>query len=80
MGCTTILNHDPDPPTKVFPMTDLMNRVVEFLQEEDGPTAAEYAVMLVLIIVVCLLGVSFFGQVTNKTFSNVGSAIKAAES
>ena len=31
-----------------------MQRVVEFLKAEDGPTAVEYAVMLALIIVVCL--------------------------
>ncbi len=61
-------------------MTSLMKRVVEFLREEDGPTAAEYAVMTILIIVVCLTAISYFGQVTNKTFSNVGSAIKSTES
>jgi pilus assembly protein Flp/PilA len=33
----------------------LLNIVKEFLQEEDGPTAVEYAVMLALIIVVCIV-------------------------
>ena len=32
--------------------------VLDFLKEEDGPTAVEYAVMLALIVVVCLAAVS----------------------
>jgi pilus assembly protein Flp/PilA len=51
-----------------------------FLKEEDGPTAVEYAVMLALIIVICLTAISFLGQVTNKTFSNVASAIHSTSS
>ncbi len=31
---------------------------VDFLKEEDGPSAIEYVVMLVLIIVVCMAAVS----------------------
>jgi pilus assembly protein Flp/PilA len=53
---------------------------VSFLKEEEGPTAVEYAVMLALIIVICLTAISFLGQVTNKTFSNVASAIHSTSS
>jgi pilus assembly protein Flp/PilA len=46
--------------------------VLEFLKEEDGPTAVEYAVMLALIIVVCLAAVGTLGTNANATFEQVG--------
>ncbi len=42
--------------------------VVDFLKTEDGPTAVEYAVMLALIIVVCLVAITALGTSANKTF------------
>jgi pilus assembly protein Flp/PilA len=39
--------------------------IVNFLNREDGPTAVEYAVMLALIIVVCLVAITALG--TNST-------------
>ena len=36
-------------------MRQLRQAVVNFIRKEDGPTAVEYAVMLSLIIVVCLV-------------------------
>jgi pilus assembly protein Flp/PilA len=49
--------------------------VVDFLKREDGPTAVEYAVMLALIIVVCLVAITALGTNANKTFSTVASSI-----
>ena len=49
--------------------------VVRFLKREDGPTAVEYAVMLSLIIVVCLLAVSALGTGACATFSTVGGSV-----
>jgi pilus assembly protein Flp/PilA len=49
--------------------------VVDFLKDEDGPTAVEYAVMLALIIVVCLVAITALGTNTNATFSKVSNAI-----
>lgn len=46
--------------------------IVRFVEREDGPTAAEYAVMLALIIVVCLAAITTLGQNANGTFTNVG--------
>ena len=37
-------------------------RVVNFLKQEDGPTAVEYAVMLALIVVVIAAAVSNIGS------------------
>ena len=33
-------------------MSQFATKVLDFLKEEDGPTAVEYAVMLALIVVV----------------------------
>jgi pilus assembly protein Flp/PilA len=61
-------------------MNRLIQKVVSFLKKEDGPTAVEYAVMLALIIVVCLVAITTLGQQVNNTFSNVGNKLQAASS
>jgi pilus assembly protein Flp/PilA len=38
-----------------------MNRLLRFLQSDDGTTAVEYAVMLALIIGSCVGAIGFFG-------------------
>ena len=58
----------------------MAHHFVEFLKAEEGPTAVEYAVMLALIIVVCLVAITALGTSANGTFGNVGSAIGAAGS
>lgn len=60
-------------------MKTLTRRIVQLLKREDGPTAVEYAVMLMLIIVVCIASISTLGSNTNAAFSYVGSAIQAAQ-
>jgi pilus assembly protein Flp/PilA len=52
-------------------MHQLTRSVANFLQREDGPTAVEYAVMLALIIVVCVVAITTLGSNANKVFSNV---------
>jgi pilus assembly protein Flp/PilA len=54
--------------------------VVNFLKNEDGPTAVEYAVMLALIIVVCITAITTLGTNSNNTFSYVGAKIGGASS
>ena len=46
-----------------------------FLENEDGPTAVEYAVMLALIIVVCLTAITSVGTKANSQFNNVATAL-----
>ena len=55
-------------------------RAKQFLAEEDGPTAVEYAVMLALIIVVCITAITTLGSNANGTFSNVALNTAAAGS
>ena len=59
-------------------MRQLANKVINFLKAEDGPTAVEYAVMLALIVVVCLVAITALGTAANKTFDTVGKAISSA--
>jgi pilus assembly protein Flp/PilA len=56
-------------------MRQLGQFAVNFLKNEDGPTAVEYAVMLALIIVVCIAAITALGSNANATFTKVGSAI-----
>jgi pilus assembly protein Flp/PilA len=53
---------------------------LDFLKNEDGPTAVEYAVMLALIIVVCIAAISALGSNTEGTFNMVGSTVNTAGS
>ena len=50
----------------------LKQYVRDFLCNEDGPTAVEYAVMLALIIVVCIGALTMLGTNANKTFTTAG--------
>ena len=61
-------------------MRNLIERVKNFLQREDGPTAVEYAVMLALIIVVCITAITALGTNANKTFTTVGNAVGGTSS
>ena len=56
-------------------MLKLTRFAVNFLRNEDGPTAVEYAVMLALIVVVCIGAIATLGSNANLTFSTVGSAV-----
>jgi pilus assembly protein Flp/PilA len=56
-------------------MRQFAQSLVNFLKNEDGPTAVEYAVMLALIIVVCITAITTLGSNANNTFSYVGSKI-----
>jgi len=54
-------------------MVTVLSKCVRFLKQEDGPTAVEYAVMLALIIVVCIVAITALGKNANNTFSNVAA-------
>jgi pilus assembly protein Flp/PilA len=57
-------------------MTKCLNAVKNFLKNEDGPTAVEYAVMLALIIVLCIVVIRQVGTSASKTFSVADSALQ----
>lgn len=53
-------------------------RCCEFIREEDGPTAVEYAVMLALIVAVCLGTVGALATATGDNFDRSAEAILSA--
>jgi pilus assembly protein Flp/PilA len=53
----------------------MLEQVLRFLKDEDGPTAVEYAVMLALIIVVCIAAISTLGSNANGTFNLVATKV-----
>ena len=56
---------------------NLMNKVARFLKSEDGPTAVEYAVMLALIVIVCLVSIQAIGTNANATFDSIADQLGA---
>ena len=63
-------------------LAPITRRIVEFIKQEDGATAVEYAVMLALIIVVCFIAITAIGQNTASNFNSqiIGSALKTSSS
>ena len=61
-------------------MSQFTHALVNFLQNEDGPTAVEYAVMLALIIVVCVAAIQALGSNANVTFTSVANTIGSTSS
>ena len=61
-------------------MSKLGQFALNFLKNEDGPTAVEYAVMLALIIVVCITAISALGSNASNTFTYVGTKVATTSS
>lgn len=43
----------------------------DLIQNEEGATATEYAVMLALIIIVCIVAISIMGNKVNNSFQEM---------
>ena len=56
-------------------MSRFAGSLVAFLKAEEGPTAVEYAVMLALIIVVCILSITLLGTNSRTTYQKVATSI-----
>ncbi|MBN1910860.1 MAG: Flp family type IVb pilin [Pirellulales bacterium] len=50
--------------------SNLTQKLVRFLRNEDGPTAVEYAFLLALILLVAVTSITLFGEATNTCFEN----------
>jgi len=46
-----------------------------FAREERGASLVEYALLVALIAVVCIVAISFVGTSASSTFNSVGSSI-----
>ena len=56
-------------------MDALLNKTRRFLAEEDGPTAAEYAVMLALIIIIAMGTITALGTKVSSIYSNLETTL-----
>ena len=46
----------------------MLSRIQQFLREEDGPTAVEYAVMLAMILMTAIVAIQSMGSAVNSSF------------
>lgn len=46
-----------------------------FLNSEDGPTAVEYAIMLALIVLVCILAIQAVGSNASTKFQAAANGL-----
>jgi pilus assembly protein Flp/PilA len=68
-----------DPPVEPSVMNqNLVNAIEQFLKDESGTTAVEYAVMLALIIVVCIGAISSLTSAVDASFSTSATTIANA--
>lgn len=56
-------------------MKHLVNCVKSFAVSEEGPTATEYAVMLALIVMVCIVSISSIGTNVAGLFTTLDSGL-----
>ncbi len=54
-------------------MNYVKSLIVNFVKQEDGPTAVEYAIMLALIVLVCIGSVIAIGESARETFDFVAN-------
>lgn len=54
---------------------NLRMRAMEFLRDESGPTAAEYAIMLAVLLVIVIGAVTAMGEAHRQVWTDVGTAL-----
>jgi pilus assembly protein Flp/PilA len=59
-------------------MTKLQTIARNFVRDEEGATAVEYALMVALIAAVIIVGTRFLGQTTSNTLGGVGNTVAAS--
>jgi pilus assembly protein Flp/PilA len=58
-------------------LINLGRAVRKFFVAEDGPTAVEYAVMLAMIVMVCIVAIQSIGTNAKATFQKVGTQLSS---
>ena len=66
-----------NPEKKRFSMSGIITSCVEFLRDESGPTAVEYAVMCALILFASITIVTSFGASVSSTFNKVNTTLSS---
>jgi len=52
--------------------TDFVRKLI---RSQEGPTAVEYSVMLMLIIMICLAAIALIGTETNTTYETMSRSL-----
>ena len=52
-----------------------MDKLMNFLKDEEGATAVEYGLLVALIAVIIIVAVAVLGRVLNTTFTEVHEKI-----
>ncbi len=55
----------------------MIKHIKQFLKNEDGPTAVEYAVMVALIVAACLTSIGLLSQETANSYDNSAAQLNA---
>lgn len=55
-----------------------MNSILRFLENDDGPVAVEYSVMLALIIITALTAITGLGGSSNVFWNNIDEKAREA--
>ena len=56
----------------------MVKYLVRLWSTDEGQGLAEYALILALIAVLCIVGTAFFGEQVSSTLSTIGSSISDA--
>ena len=59
-------------------MKSLFDKLVRFLKNEDGPSAVEYAVMIMLIFLAVIATIQTVGSALSDSFNSSANRIKNA--
>ncbi len=57
----------------------MLNKLNQFLQQDDGVTAVEYAVLAVLIIAAIVLAMTAFSGALTDAFEAIGTRLTGAQ-
>ena len=56
----------------------MLRKLMDFIKDDEGATMVEYALMVALIAIVCILAVTALGTSARDTFQNAADQMPAA--
>jgi len=59
-------------------MSRFVKKIIRFLASEEGPTAVEYAMIVMLIFLICLSAITVIGQATSGNLEASSESIHKA--
>ncbi len=59
-------------------MRNIAGKLHDFLSREDGAALVEYAVLLVLVAIACIVAAAYLGQSISKMFDSAATTVAGA--